>query len=316
VTSAGLASSVPLDGSSYGFTFKIRGRPPVRSSEEPAAEVRVVTPGFFEALGLPVIRGRDITDADRPGTQKVAIVNRAFAERFFPGEDAVGQAVSLAWGDDADNEMREIVGVVGNVHSAALADAPEPTVYAPAIQAPHRGLTLLVRSSGPLSTLATPLRAIVRELDREIPVYSVQTMEERVADSVGRERFFALLLSIFAGVALVLSAVGLYGVIAYAVSQRTHELGVRVALGATADGLSRMVIREGLILTGIGVVVGGVGAIATARFLEALLFGVNARDPLTLVSVVAVLTLVAVLASWLPARRAARVDPLVAMRGD
>jgi predicted permease len=316
VTTAGMASSVPLDGSSYGFTFTIRGRPPVRSSEEPSAEVRVVTPGFFDALGLPVIRGRAVTDADRPGSQKVAVVNRAFADRFFPGEDAVGQAVALHWGDDAKDAMREIVGVVGNVHSAALADEPEPTVYAPAIQAPHHGMTLVVRSSGPLSSLTTPLRAVVRELDREIPVYSVQTMEERVADSVGRERFFALLLSIFAGVALVLSAVGLYGVIAYAVSQRTHELGVRVALGATADGISRMVIREGLTLTAIGVVIGGVAAVATGRFLEALLFGVQTRDPLTLVSVVAVLAFVAVLASWLPARRAARVDPLVAMRGD
>jgi predicted permease len=316
VTAAGAASSVPLDGSSYGFSFKIRGRPPVRSSEEPSAEVRVVTPGFFDALGLPVIRGRDIADADRPGAQKVAVVNRAFADRFFPGEDAVGQAVALGWGEDANDEMREIVGVVGNVHHETLVNAPEPTVYAPAVQAPHHGMTLVVRSSGSVSSLATPLRAIVREIDREIPVYSVQTMEERVADSVGRERFFALLLSIFAGVALVLSAVGLYGVIAYAVSQRTHELGVRVALGATAEGISRMVIREGLLLTGIGVVLGGIAAVATARFLEALLFGVETRDPLTFASVVAVLAFVAVLASWLPARRAARVDPLVAMRGD
>jgi predicted permease len=316
VTAVGISNGVPLDGSSYGFTFTIRGRKPMRESDEPSTEVRVITPGFFEALGLPLMRGRGITDADRPGAAGVLVVNRAFADRFFPNEDPIGQAVSLGWGEEKSGSMREIVGIVGNVHSEALSESPEPTVYAPAIQVPHHGLTLIVRANGSLASLATPLRAIARDLDREIPVYSVQTMEERVASSVGRERFFALLLSIFAGVALVLSAVGLYGVIAYAVSQRTHELGVRVALGATADGISRMVIREGLTLTGIGSLIGAAGALATARSLETLLFGVNPRDPMTLIGVVVVLALVSVVASWMPARRAARVDPLVAMRGD
>jgi predicted permease len=313
---AGLSNGVPLDGSGYGFTFTIRGRPVARRSDEPSSEVRVVTPGFFEAIGIPVVQGRGVADTDRPGSAKVVVVNRAFADRHFPNENPVGHAISLGWGDDRKGEMREIVGVVGDVRSFSLSDAPEPTVYAPAIQAPHNGLTLVLRTDGDPASLTPSLRSIVRELDREIPVYSVQTMEERVAGSVGRERFFALLISIFAAVALALSAVGLYGVIAYAVSQRTHELGVRVALGATRERISRMVIREGLALTAMGVIVGVVSSIALGRVLATLLFNVKTNDPVTLASVVVVLGFVALLASWLPARRASRVDPLVAMRGE
>jgi putative ABC transport system permease protein len=184
------------------------------------------------------------------------------------------------------------------------------------MQAPDHALSIVVRTSGEPASFAAPVRAIVRDLDREIPMYSVQTMEDRVASSVGQQRFYATLIGIFAAVALVLAAVGLYGVIAYAVSQRTHELGVRVALGATADRISRMVIGEGVALTAAGAAAGVVASLAAGPVLGTLLFGVKARDPLTLATVVAVLVCVAMVASWLPARRAARVDPLVAMRGD
>jgi putative ABC transport system permease protein len=243
-------------------------------------------------------------------------VNQTLAKRFFPNEDAVGQSISLGWGADTSGELRQIVGVVGDVRSAALEDAPEPTVYVPIMQAPYQNLSILVRTNAEPSSLAAPLRAIVRDLDHEVPVYSVQTMEERVASSVGRQKFYATLIAIFAGVALVLSAVGLYGVIAYAVSQRTHELGVRVALGATGDRISRMVIGEGLTLTAVGAVIGIGGSVLAGKLVTSLLFGVNALDPATIVGVIAVLGVVAAVASWLPARRAARVDPLTAMRGD
>jgi putative ABC transport system permease protein len=184
------------------------------------------------------------------------------------------------------------------------------------MQAPYSNLSILVRSNASPATLAAPLRAIVRDLDHEIPVYSVQTMEERVASSVGRQKFYATLIAIFAGVALILSAVGLYGVIAYAVSQRTHELGVRVALGATGDRITRMVVGEGLRLTAAGVVLGILGSLLAGRLVATLLFGVTTVDPVTLAGVIAVLAIVAMLASWLPARRAARIDPLIAIRGD
>jgi putative ABC transport system permease protein len=311
-----LANFIPLDGASYGFTFTIRGRPRLRPSDEPSTEVRQVTPDFFATMGMPVLRGRPVSEADQPGTTKVLVVNQAFAKQFFPNDDAVGQSISLGWGEDTTGEMRQIVGVVGDVRSAALSNAPEPTVYVAMMQVPDQNLSILIRTNAAPASLAAPLRSIIRDLDREVPVYSVQTMEERVASSVGSERFYATLIAIFAAVALVLSAVGLYGVIAYAVSQRTHELGVRVALGATGDRISRMVIGEGLRLTAVGAALGIVASLIAGRLVASLLFDVKTRDPATLGGVVIVLGIVAALASWLPARRAARVDPLAAMRGD
>jgi putative ABC transport system permease protein len=222
----------------------------------------------------------------------------------------------MGWGKWGKDAMTPIVGVVGDVHGFGLESDPEPTIYASLAQAPDDGLSIVVRTSADPASLAGPLRTIVRDIDHDLPVYSVQTMEERVSSSVGRQRFYATLIAIFAAVALILSAVGLYGVIAYAVSQRTHELGVRVALGATASGLSRMVISEGLVLTAIGIAIGIAGSFAAGRLIATLLFGVNAFDPLTIGGVVIVLIVVATMASWLPARRAARADPLVAMRGD
>jgi putative ABC transport system permease protein len=316
VTAVGFSNFIPLDGSSYGFSFTIRGRPPLRPSEQSGTEVRVVTPGFFQAMGTPVVRGRGIETGDQPGAEKVFVVNQAFARRFFPNENAVGQALAMGWGEDTTGESRRIVGVVGDVRSTGLADAPEPTVYASMMQTPLASLSLLVRTSGDPSSLVLPLRNMVRELDREVPVFSVQTMEERVAGSVGRERFYATLIAIFAAVALILSAVGLYGVIAYAVSQRMHELGIRVALGASGDRIARMVVAEGLSLTAIGALVGIVASVGAGKLIGTLLFGVDALDPTTLGGVVVVLALVAALASWLPARRAARADPLVAIRGE
>jgi putative ABC transport system permease protein len=311
-----LANFIPLDGASYGFSFVVRGRPPLRPSEQPSTEVRQVTPDFFRTMGMPVLRGRSIAESDHAGTTRVLVINQAFAKQIFPAGDAVGQWIALGWGQDTSGDLRQIVGVVGDVRGAALADKPEPTAYVPIMQAPYQSLSILVRTDGTPASLAAPLRAIVRDLDREVPVYSVQTMEERVASSVGRQRFYTTLIAIFAVVAVVLSAVGLYGVIAYAVSQRTHELGVRVALGATGDRIARMVIGEGLTLTAIGAVLGISGSLVASKVLATLLFDVDALDPATLASVVAVLGTVAALASWLPARRAARVDPLSAMRGD
>jgi putative ABC transport system permease protein len=215
-----------------------------------------------------------------------------------------------------DGKEREIVGVVGDVHGVALADAPAPTVYIPIDQVPFPFLTIVARTHLPAASLATPMRGIVRALDRNVPVYSVQSLEAGVAASVDRQRFYATLVGSLAGVALALSAVGLYGVIAYGVSQRTHELGLRVALGATSGRLSRMVIREGVMLTAAGLAIGIVVSLFAERLVASLLFGVKTFDPWTVAWVVVVLGGVAAAASWLPARRAARSDPLVAMRGN
>jgi putative ABC transport system permease protein len=316
VKNVGLANYLPLDGGSNNFSFTVLGRPPIRPSDQPSTEARQVTPDFFATMGMPVVRGRALAATDRPGTPRVLVVNRAFAQSFFPNEDPIGKTITLGWGGDPGGDPREIVGVVGDVHSFGLDGAPEATVYAPLAQRPDHSISIVVRTDGAPTTLANPLRAVVRDLDHELPVYSVQTMEERVAASVGRQRFYATLIAVFAAVALILSAVGLYGVIAYAVSQRTHELGVRVALGATGDRISRMVIGEGLALTAVGILIGSVAAFFAGRLVSSLLFGVGALDPITMGTVVLVLATVATLASWLPARRAARVDPLIAMRGD
>jgi putative ABC transport system permease protein len=267
-------------------------------------------------MGMAVIGGRALAPTDQPGAPQVLVVNRAFVRAFFPNEDALGKSIALGWGGEPGGDLRQIVGVVGDVHSFGLEESPEPTVYAPIMQRTDRSISIVARTDGTPANLAAPLRSLVRDLDREVPVYSVQTMDERVSSSVGRQRFYASLIAIFAAVALVLSAVGLYGVIAYAVSQRTHELGVRVALGATGDRISRMVIGEGLVLTAIGIAIGAFASFFAGRLVSSLLFGVTALDPMTLGGVVFVLVAVAMLASWLPARRAARVDPLVAMRGD
>jgi putative ABC transport system permease protein len=313
---AALSTGVPLDGSSYGFSFLIRGRPAPRPSEHPNTEVRLVTPDFFRAMGTPVLQGRGIDASDQPGVAPAVVVNKAFAARFFPNDNPLGQSITLEWGEDPAPVPRRIVGVVSDMRGNALAEAPEPTVYIAMAQYQLSSLYIVARTNGDPASLASGLRGIVRDLDREVPVYSVQTMEERVAASLGRERFFATLVAVFAAAALLLAAVGLYGVISYAVTQRTHELGVRVALGASGTRISRMVIGEGIALTTAGLVVGIVAAAGASRMLGSLLYGVDAADSLTLAGVVGLLAAVAVLASWIPARRASRVDPLVAMRGD
>jgi predicted permease len=315
VENVAAASFVPLDNSSYNFSFQVRGRPVARPSDEPAAEVRQVSNEFFRTMGIPLLRGRGFDASDLPGAPKIYVVNEAFATRFFPNDDVTTQAIRIGWGQDPKGETNAIVGVVGNVHSFGLDQEPEPTIYVPLAQSPANGLTIIVRSANTTSLVA-PLRNVMRELDREVAVYSVMTMNDRVALSIGAQRFYATLIGIFATVALALAGIGLYGVIAYAVSQRTRELGVRVALGATTDRISRMVINEGLAITAIGIGIGIVSALLMGRVVSSLLFGVSERDPLTLVAVAVALGVIAMLASWLPARRAARVDPLIAMRGD
>jgi predicted permease len=310
-----VGSNVPLDNGSYNFSFGIRGRTFARPSDAPAAEVRQVSTEFFRTMGIPILRGRGFDPGDLPQGPNVFVVNEAFAKRFFPNEDVLAQQIRLGWGRDPKGQTNQIVGVVGDVHSFGLDQEPEPTVYASTAQYPSNGLTIAIRAASPTSLVA-PMRNVLHDIDREVAVFSVMTMDERVASSIGAQRFYASLIAIFATVALALAAVGLYGVITYAVSQRTHELGVRVALGATTDRISRMVINEGLTLTAIGVVIGIVTALAMGRVVSSLLFGVSARDPLTLVAVAGSLAIIATLASWLPARRAARVDPLVALRGD
>ena len=316
VRAAALANAVPLDGTSFWLSFAVRGRAPVRQSEQPSASIRVVTPNYFNVLGTPLLRGRSFTADDRANAPRVAIVNQAFVKKFMPNEDPIGQYVELGWRRDGVRQGGQIVGVVGDTRDDALESNADPTFYLPFDQTPVDGIVISARTAAPPALLTSGLRAIVRDLDPSLPVYGIQTMEQQVAASVSRQRFYATLLGVFAAVALALAAIGLYGVIAYAVSQRTHELGVRVALGASGDRISRMVISEGLVLTAVGVVVGLAASLAGARLIAKLLYNVKSSDPVTFVGVALLLGVVAACASYIPARRAARVDPLAAMRGE
>jgi predicted permease len=316
VRAAALANYAPLDGASFALTYAIRGRPAVRPSEEPVASIRVITSDYFAALGTRVLSGRAFTAGDRDGATRVAIVNRSLARKQFPNEDPIGKYVDLGWTRDGVRQGGQIVGVVADTRDDALKEDATPTIFVPMSQTPVEVLTVIARTTAAPTALVGPVRNAVREIDRTIPLYGIQTMDQRIAGTVGPERFYATVLGIFAAVALTLAAVGLYGIIAYAVSQRTHELGLRVALGATGQRITRMVISEGLVITAIGALIGVVAAIGASRYLSSLLYNVKGTDPIVLAVVAVTLVVVTALASYLPARRAARVDPLVAMRGD
>jgi putative ABC transport system permease protein len=311
-----LGNAFPLDGTSFWLSFAIRGRAPVRQSDQPSASIRTVTPNYFTVLGTPLLRGRAFTADDRANAPRVAIVNQTFVKKFMPNEDPIGKYVDIGWTRDGVRQGGQIVGVVGDTRDDELQSTANPTFFLPFDQTPGEGIVISARTAAPPASITSAMRGVVRDLDPTLPVYQVHTMEEQVASSVSRQRFYATLLGVFAAVALVLAAVGLYGVIAYAVSQRTHELGVRVALGATGDRISRMVIGEGVILTAIGVLVGLAASLGAGRVIAKLLYNVKASDPLTFVGVALLLGVVAACASYIPARRAARVDPLVAIRGD
>ena len=317
----GITYKEPFTASGFAFSYEVAGRPPLEPGTEPTAQVRPATPGFFPALGIRLLRGRLFDDGDRAGQRKVLVVSEEFVRRTFPGEDPLGKTINLGWGltDDAGESFTaggEIVGVVADVRQFGPAlDAP-PIAYLPFSQAPVETLTALIRSSAEPAAVQRAAREAMRELDADLPLYRLSTMDQARAGAVDQPRFYAMLLGAFAALALFLAAVGIYGVISYSVSQRTRELGIRLALGATARAVLGLVLQHGLLLAGAGIALGLVASFALTRVLRSLLFGVGVLDPLTLATVCGVLAGAAVLACWLPARRAARVDPLVAMKAE
>ena len=316
VARAGIASDLPLDGRNFFISYVIQGRPRPPANQEPAARIVSITDDYFAALGMKLLRGRAFSTGDRAGAAKVAVVNQEFVKKTFPHEDPIGKYIELGWSDDDDRRGGTIVGVVADVKQTGLDAEVDPTVYLPFSQAPRSGLSVAVKAQNDKLALGPTLRSQVRELDGELPMYNLRPMSEIVATSVATERLYMVLLSSFAAVALLLAAVGLYGVIAYAVSERTQELGVRVALGASTGRISRMILGEGLVMSGAGIVVGLGASAAATQVLTKLLFGVKPGDPVTFVAVSFALVAVALAASYFPARRAAKADPLVAMRGD
>ncbi|MBV9924270.1 MAG: ABC transporter permease [Acidobacteria bacterium] len=310
VQAAGVVSVLPLAGDDTSNFVQIEGRAPLPPGQAMRAGRRNVSADYFRTLGIPVKRGRALAASDADGAQPVLVINESLARSFFPDEDPVGKRVRT--GDKSP--WVEIVGVVGDVRHRGLDVDARPEMFFPHTQTPSRRMTLVVRSSGDPAALAAPLRERVRSIDRDQPVGDVKTMEEWVSESVASRRFTAALLGVFAAAAAALAALGLYGVVSYSVAQRTHEIGLRVALGARPRDVLRLVIGQGLTLTLVGAAVGLAAAFALTRVISGLLFNVGATDPSIFVAVPLLLVVVALLACYLPARRATKVDPMVALR--
>jgi putative ABC transport system permease protein len=302
------------------------GNVPVRiggHSKIHSVDYREITPGYFAAIGVSLLRGRTFAESDSPEAPKVAIINEAFARRWFTSRDPVGgQVVFLGIGPGSGGEAVQIAGVVGDVRSSLNEPAP-PTVFIPIAQASYSTdqlfqgwfpTSILVRTTVKPLSLSRAVTEAVRNTDPSIPVGQVRSMEEVLSTSLAFQRFLATLMSLFAGLALLLAAVGIYGVISYSVSQRTHEIGIRMALGAQRRDVLLMVIRQGLTIALVGVGAGLIAALALTRLMVSMLYGVKPSDPATFVAVSFVLAGVALLATYIPARRATNVDPMVALR--
>jgi putative ABC transport system permease protein len=307
VQSVGAINFLPLDVTSTPQSFSIEGR--AISDDKLLTGFRNVSGGYFTTLGIPLKQGRLFDERDSNEAPGVLMVNETFAARFFPEEDPVGKRLKIF-----NRTSFEIVGVVGSVRHEGPDSEPQPEIFYNYLQSAWPTMTLVVRSSQPAAGLAKAIRGELLAIDPAQPVFDIKTMNERLADSVARRRFNMLLLGLFAGVALLLAAVGIYGVISYSVTQRTHEIGVRMAVGARATDVLRMILSEGLKLTLAGVCIGLGAAFGLTRLMGSLLFGVSATDAATFLVVASLLTGVAVAASFIPARRAARVDPMVALR--
>jgi putative ABC transport system permease protein len=314
VTQAGTSMLSPFSGANAGTTILPEGSEAIPEGQLPHVAVDVVSPGYFGAMGIPVFMGREFTEADAAHSQIVAIVSKALAGSVWPGEDAVGKRVRLS--KDPSDPMLSVVGVVGDVHQLNLKSEPAPEIYLPYAQGMFSFpiMTIAARTEGSTQPLISALKAAAAEADADQPVFDIKTMSDRVDESNAKDRFQLLLLVIFGGLSLLLAAVGLYGVIDHSVSQRTREIGVRMALGARRVSVHRMVLAETGRIIVVGVAAGLAGAFGLTRLMETLLFQITTTDPVTFVGVPVVLLVVALAASYMPTRRAARVDPMVALR--
>jgi putative ABC transport system permease protein len=311
IEAAGTASGVPFTSTGNSSPFRIVGHEPGPGEPKRHANMWHAGGDYFRAAGIQLIAGRTFTDADAQGAEPVSIIDEALAKQFFPNEDPIGKQIVQGMGTT-------IIGVVRSVKKEDLAAPDKASVYYPYRQTPWAigTMTVVVRTSLPMSAAAGVLRSAVRELDPNLPMFDIVPMRERIDRSLGTRRLAMRVLTGFAALSLVLAVLGIYGVLSYGVAQRTQELGIRMALGAQPGDVIRLVVRNGLALVGIGLALGTAAFVGLGRVLAALLYGVGPRDPLTLLGGIALLMLAALLACWLPARRATRVDPVRALRAE
>jgi putative ABC transport system permease protein len=313
VRATGAVSAIPIAGPRSNTSFFIEGRPQPDPAHEPDAEIRTVAGDYFRAMGIPLLRGRVFDARDRSGAERAYVIDETLAKRDFPNQDPIGRRLIVPWGE---NLVGTIVGVVGPVHHLGLKEPPHATIYWPDAQNPMRSFYVATRTSGSPQRLMDGLRAQVQALDPELPIAELRPVRDIVEQDVARPRFLLALLGFFAGAALLLAGIGLYGVISYSVTQRTREIGVRMALGASPQSVVGMVVRQGMTVTAIGLIAGLVAALIAGKLIAAALYGVHPRDPVTLLAASVFLALVALLACWIPAQRAARTDPMVALRQE
>jgi putative ABC transport system permease protein len=315
VVNASVTWQLPLSGASAMTGLEIEGQPDEPGSQ-PMSVIHTAGPDYFRTMGIPVVQGREFTEHDNISSAPVLIINETLAKRFFPGGDAVGKHITPGFSTTGENVSREIVGVVGDVKHQGLRGDAVPEFYFAQAQMPPPITTVVVRTIGDPRALAGVVRQEIQSADKNAPVYNVRTAEEYLSISVAPTRFNMTLLVAFAAVALLLTAVGLYGVISFTVSQSTHEIGVRMALGAQSHDVLRLIVWQGMSLTLIGVLVGLATSLSLMRVMASLLYDISATDPLTFVGVTVLLMLVALVACFVPARRATKVDPMIALRGE
>ena len=315
VESVGAVTALPFnneDTIDVDTNFTIDGQPAPEPGQQPTAYSTVASIDYFKVMRIPLVRGRMFNQYDGPRAPLVVLINESMARRFWPDEDPVGKKITV--GSFGRPMSREIIGIVGDVRHTGLDSNPRPEFFVPHLQNPFGGMAIVVRASSDPAVLLSTAKEQIREINKDQPFYSINTMDALVSKSLGERRFNLLLLCTFATIALTLAGVGIYGLISFSISQRTHEIGIRMALGARTRDITRMVLGEGIVLALIGVGAGLVGALLLTRFLKGFLFGVTPTDPLTFAAISALLVALALVASYVPARRATRVDPMVALR--
>jgi putative ABC transport system permease protein len=309
-------NSLPLDSGAAYYSFTVEGRVTAPTDNQRDAETRLVHPEYFRALQIPLKRGRLLDDRDAAGAPDVVVINETMARKHFGDDDPLGKRITFGDPQAADVEWFTVVGIVGDVRAEALTAEPYAQTYGSYRQSPRRAMTLVLRTAGDPLALVSAVRQQVAALDAQQPLYDVRTGEQVMARAVALNRFNMLLIVVLAAIALLLAAIGVYGVISYSVAQRTREIGVRMALGASEGNVLKLVVGEGMLLAGAGIAVGLVAAFASTRIMASLLYGITATDPVTFVSLALLLAAVAFLASYIPARRATRVDPAIALRAE